>query len=390
MKVTINGQVAAQFEPVRTAFKHLWQNSELGAGLCVYHHGQKVVDLWGGWTDREKSNTWSSNTLVNIYSTTKGLAALAVAILCDEGLIDYDQKVAHYWPEFGQAGKANITVAELLSHQAGLSGVSQTLTVGDLCDWPKMVQLLAKQAPLWQPGTKAGYHAITWGYFPGELIRRITGQTLGQYFSQKVAIPLNADCYIGLPDQLHYRCATLNGPNHTPATHQSDDPSKSIKTAEAETSEIFRSAQLNPIIRPFKDACSKPWRRAEIAAANGHATAAGIAKIYAALANHGELQGTKIISSRALATALITEVEDGTDLVLGHEMHRSRGFILNTRSAFGPNPEAFGHNGAGGSTGYADPVENLAVSYVMNQMRTNDGTEKTRTNVLNEAIYACI
>jgi len=390
MKLIIDGQVIPQFQRVRTAFTNLWQNSELGAGLCVYHNGQKVVDLWGGWTDREKSKTWARNTLVNIYSTTKGLAALAVAILHDEGLIDYDQRVAHYWPEFGNAGKAEITVAELLSHQAGLSGVAQTITVDDLCDWDKMVALLAQQAPLWKPGTEAGYHAITWGYFPGELIRRITGQTLGEYFSQKVAIPLDADCHIGLADQHHHRCATLNGPNRTAEKQQPGNHIENSTATATETSAIFRSAQLNPVIRPFKDACSSRWRRAEIAAANGHATAAGIAKIYASLANKGNLNGTKIISSQALARALQPEVEGSKDLVLGHEMRRGRGFILNTRAGFGPNPEAFGHNGAGGSTGYADPKENLAVSYVMNQMKTNDGTTKSRANILNDAIYACI
>jgi len=143
MKPNIAGQVTTQFEPVRDVFADLWHKSEIGAGLCVYYQGEKVVDLWGGWMDREKSEPWTQNTLVNIYSTTKGLASLAIAILVDQGLIDYDQKVAHYWPEFGVAGKADVTVAELLSHQAGLSGVSQTITVDDLCDWQKMTRLLA-------------------------------------------------------------------------------------------------------------------------------------------------------------------------------------------------------------------------------------------------------
>ena len=389
MKPNIAGQVTTQFEPVRDVFADLWHKSEIGAGLCVYYQGEKVVDLWGGWMDREKSEPWTHNTLVNIYSTTKGLASLAIAILFDQGLIDYDQKVAHYWPEFGVAGKADITVAELLSHQAGLSGVSQTITVDDLCDWEKMTGLLAQQAPLWKPGSTAGYHAITWGYFPGELIRRITGHSLGQYFFENVARPLNVDCHIGLADQHHCRCATLNGPNHSPMAKQFTSNSKTQIRKEAPSSELFRSAQQNPIIRPFTDACSTRWRRAEIAAANGHATATGIAKIYAALANEGELNGTRIISSAALTQALKVEVEGIEDLVLGHEIRRARGFILNTGSAFGPNPDSFGHNGAGGSTGYADPDLNLAVSYVMNQMQTNDGAEKPRAEMLNEVIYSC-
>ncbi|MBD3647965.1 MAG: beta-lactamase family protein, partial [Pseudomonadales bacterium] len=213
MDVEVHGDVKAGFEPVKTVFESLWENIEVGASLCVFHKGEKVVDLWGGFCDPDMTVPWQENTLVNVYSTTKGLASLAVAVLHDEGKLDYDEKVVAYWPEFGAEGKQDVTVAQLLSHQAGLCGVEQKITVEDLYDWDKMVNLLAAQKPLWEPGTAAGYHAVTWGYFPGELIRRITGITLGQYFQARVAAPLNADFYIGLPDSEMDRVATMIGPH---------------------------------------------------------------------------------------------------------------------------------------------------------------------------------
>ncbi|MEX1236961.1 MAG: serine hydrolase domain-containing protein, partial [Pseudomonadales bacterium] len=213
MEVEIFGDVAAGFEPVKAVFHNLWREVEVGASFCAYHQGRKVVDIWGGYVDVDMAKPWQRNTLVNVYSTTKGLASIAIAVLYDEGKIDYNEKVVTYWPEFGAEGKHNVTVAQLLSHQAGLCGVETKLEVEDLYDWDKMVNLLAAQKPLWPLGEGAGYHAITWGYFPGELVRRITGKTLGQYFHEKVAAPLDADFYIGLPESELGRVATMNGPN---------------------------------------------------------------------------------------------------------------------------------------------------------------------------------
>ena len=384
MEIEVKGDVKPGFESVRDEFARLWQDIEVGASFCAFHQGTKIVDLWGGFTDRDMTQQWQADTLVNVYSTTKGPAALAIAILQDEGKIDYDEKVAAYWPEFGGQGKHAITIAQLLSHQAGLCGFKSPLRVEDLYDWDQMVNLLEMQTPLWPPGSRAGYHAVTWGFLVGELVRRLTGQTLVQYFQEKVARPLDADFHIGLAESEFPRCASLIGPNH--ARKQPQPPSYS---AEAETSALNRIAMQNPVIRPFKHACSRQWRLAEIAASNGHANARSIATIYAALAMGGTLNDTTIISPEALTAATKLEVDGQIDLVLGRRVRRGRGFIINTGGDYGPNEGAFGHNGTGGSTGFADPVTGIAIGYAMNQMQSEVSTI-ARSKILIDAVYACI
>jgi len=381
MKVEVKGVINPGFEAVRDEFEHLWNEIEVGASFCVYHQGEKIIDLWGGFTDRDQGVAWQADTLVNVYSATKGPASLAIAILHDEGLINYEEKVATYWPEFGAEGKQNITVAQLLSHQAGLSGVDARLTVEDLYDWDKMINLLAAQKPLWEPGTAAGYHAIMWGYFPGELIRRITGKTLKEYFHEKVAVPLDADFYIGLPVSEFHRCATLIGPGRA---RKQPAPTPAVKMPRLHSGSLH-----NPSISPFKHACSTPWRNAEIAASNGHASARGLAKIYGALSMNGTLGGTSIIGPESLWEATKVEVEGIEDLVLGGKLRRARGFMLNSDSAYGPNDESFGHAGAGGSLGFADPDTGLGFGYAMNQMQS-DATAVPRSKLLLEAVYRCL
>jgi CubicO group peptidase (beta-lactamase class C family) len=381
MEVEIKGSVESGYESVQEEFARLWDEIEVGASFCVYHQGKKIIDLWGGATNHDEAEEWQADTLVNVYSATKGPASLAIAILHDEGLIDYEERVSTYWPEFGAEGKQKITVAQLLSHQAGLSGIDTRLTVEDLYDWDKMVNLLAAQKPLWEPGSAAGYHAVTWGYFPGELVRRITGKTLGKYFHEKVAIPLNADFYIGLPESEFHRCATLNGPNRA--------RKQPAPTSPVEMPEHYAGSLLNPSISPFKHACSAPWRNAEIAASNGHASARALATIYGALAMGGEVGGTRIISPESLEEATRVEVEGTKDLVLGTNLRRARGFMLNSDAAYGPNDESFGHAGAGGSMGFADPITGIGFGYAMNQMQS-DATATPRSKLLLNALYKCL
>lgn len=278
MQVELSGTVAPGFEAVREAFAANWADVEVGASVCVVRGDETLVDLWGGWADREQTRPWQSDTLVNVYSSTKGLATLAIARLHDEGKIEYEAPVADYWPEFAAAGKSAVTVAELLAHKAGLCGVDQKLAIDDLYNWDKMTRLLAAQAPLWPLGSGSGYHAVTWGYLPGELVRRITGLTLGQYARAQLTAPLDADFYIGLPESEHHRVANLVGPNHARATTTPQAPTPPA----AAPSRLFQLALANPSIRPWKDACSRAWRLAEIAAANGQANARGIARVYAA------------------------------------------------------------------------------------------------------------
>lgn len=383
MEVEIFGEVAPGFERVRKVFEDLWKEVEVGASFCAYHRGRKVVDIWGGWVDIDMTSPWERDTLVNVYSTTKGLASAAIAVLFDEGKIDYEEKVVTYWPEFGAAGKQDVTVAQLLSHQAGLCGVETRLEVEDLYDWDKMVGLLAAQKPLWKLGEGAGYHAVTWGYLPGELVRRITGMTLGQYFRDKVAGPLKADAWIGLPDAEMHRVATMNGPN------RARKQPRTAANANVQMPKLYPIALLNPSISPYKHASSHAWRKAEIAAANAQANARGIATIYAALSMGGELNGVRIVSEHAIREATRIEVDRQPDLVIGRPMRRARGFMLNTEGAYGPSQTAFGHAGAGGSTGYADTENQVAIGYAMNQMQA-DLEASPRSQLLSNAVYDCI
>ena len=381
MNVTIEGNVSKGFERVADVFADLWGDIEVGASCCIFHEGKKVVDIWGGYINREMTVPWQSDTLINVYSSTKGMGSLSLAILVDDGLVDYDEKVITYWPEFGAEGKQDVTVAQLLSHQAGLCGVDQKLAVEDLYDFPKMVNLLAAQKPLWDPGTAVGYHAITWGYFPGELIRRITGKSLGSYFHEKVSGPLEADFFIGIPKSQISRCGELIGPNRARKETKMQEPPRSAK--------FYDIALLNPSIAPYRDASSNAWRRAEIAGANGQANARGIATIYGALANGGDLDGDRIISSEAIAAATKIEVDGEIDNVTGTRVRLARGFMLNSENAYGPYSDSFGHGGAGGSLGFADPLNNVGFGYAMNQMQA-DVASPSRSSKLVNSFYDCI
>lgn len=379
MKVEVQGTVAPGFEKVRDAFEANWEDVEVGASVCVLRDGETVVDLWGGWQDRDATRAWDRDTLVNVYSTTKGLATLAVAHLHAEGAIDYEAPVTEYWPEFGAAGKDGVTVAGMLAHKAGVCGVETRLSVADLYDWDKMTSLLAAQAPLWPLGDDGGYHAVTWGFLPGELVRRITGQSLGEYTRKHITGPLNADFWIGLPESEHGRVADLVGPNHARPSTTPQMPGAGGEAAEP--SRLFQLALQNPSIRPFKDACSPAWRSAEIAAANGQANARGIAQVYGACVGPDP-----VITRDSLAAACRVEVENQLDLVLGTDTRRSRGFILNSGGAYGPNADSFGHGGAGGSLGFADPGWGVGFGYAMNQMQPGM-PQVTRSGRLVAALY---
>ena len=383
----IKGTVTPQFEPLRTAFLDLWQRYEVGASLCVYLEGEKVVDLWGGWQDLGRTKPWNSDTLVNVYSTTKGLAALALGHLHATGAFTYTDPVSLYWPEFAQKGKANISIGMLLSHQAGLSGFSEQLVISDLYDTQKLTTLLASAAPSWIPGTQSGYHVVTWGFLAGEILRRISGKTIGRYLLEEITQPLGADCHLGLNLSDLDRCADLIGPNHASVHNETfvDKPNPLNSTEMEPARTLKRQAQQNPIIRPFKDACSHAWRLAEIPASNGHATAEGLARLY----SHA-LQTTRAkMGGFGLNQACKRAVTGQTDLILEQTIERSQGgFILNPNAGFGPSPEAFGHNGAGGSSAFADPKREVAFAYVMNQMQPSGAAP--RAPQLAECFYACL
>ena len=383
----IEGTVTPQFEPMRAAFFELWQHYEVGASLCVYLKGEKVVDLWGGWQDLARTKTWKPDTLVNIYSTTKGLAALALGHLHATGAFAYTDPVSFYWPEFAQRGKANISIGMLLSHQAGLSGFSERLVISDLYDTQKLTNLLASAEPSWMPGAQSGYHVVTWGFLAGEILRRVSGKTIGCYLREEITLPLGADCHLGLNVSDLHRCADLIGPNHANVHNVPlvNKPNAVDLPVLEPVATLRRQAQQNPIIRPFKDACSNAWRQAEIPASNGHATAEGLARLYC----HALQTKRAKIGGFGLNQACKKAVTGQTDLILQQNIERSQGgFILNPNAGFGPSPEAFGHNGAGGSSAFADPLREVAFAYVMNQMQPNGATP--RAPKLAECFYSCL
>ena len=344
-QIPIHGEVEPGFERLREQFEANFTAPdaiEVGASVAVYVHGRRVAHLWGGHLDRERSQPWREDTLVNVYSTTKGLAAAAIAILADRGEIDYTAPVVQYWPEFGAHGKDKVSVAQLLSHQAGVPGLREKLTVQDLYDLDGLADRLAAAEPLWPPGTAAGYHAMNWGHLANAVVKRATGLTLGQQFRSLLAGPLQADAWIGVPDAVLERCAPMIGPNHARVQPDPDAPVPRMPP-------LYPVALMNPSPRAYADVSSEAWRRAEIAAANGHANALAVARCYAPFANGGELAGVRVISPAGIAAAAQQEVGDAPDLVLGRPMRRARGFILNTEHQYGPNTGALGHAGAGGS-----------------------------------------
>ena len=378
----IHGQVAPGFEDVQAVFeKNFTEGIEVGASLCVRSNGDDLVNLWAGAKDAAGNEPWQQDTLVNVYSVTKGITALAVAAIVEDGHFDYATEVRSIWPEF-KAGQSGLTIAQLLSHQSGVPGVDEPIDIDDMYNWPKMVRLLEQQLPYWTPGTAAGYHALHWGYLIGEVVRRATGIGLGRWVADRLATPLNADFFLGLPQPLHARCADLIGPNR--ARKSSEDVT--TPPAPPERPELFAAALLNPPVRPWKDACSAAWRSAEIAAANGQASGQGIATLYDAAANDGRVADVRILKPASIAAVVTEEVGLATDLILDKPMRRGRGLILNTLGEYGPNANAFGHSGAGGALGFADPDAGFGFGYAMNQMQPGI-VEQTRAGLLIEALY---
>lgn len=390
-QIEISGFVAPGFEAVRDAFLANFESGdEVGASFAAVHKGRSVVDLWAGHQDRDRTRVWKEDTIVNVYSTTKGMGSIALAALFDEGKLDYEARITDYWPEFGAHGKGELSVAQVLSHQAGVCGPREPIEVEDLYDWDKMCAMLAAQEPFWAPGTKSGYHAITWGYLAGEVIRRVTGKSMGAYFHEKIAGPLKADFYIGLPEAEEGRASDmLSAAPMSPEQAAKMDPKAIQAGLEMQKSELYQAALGNPQIKPFTHVSSRAWRAAEIPAANGTANARGIARIYGALANGGEIDGIRVLSEGAIDESTKQEWGDEPDAVLGMPMPKARGFMLNRMGMYGPDEDAFGHSGAGGSIGFADRTAGVGIGYAMNQMANNlDGD--SRGGRLIKAVYAAL
>lgn len=353
----IRGTCASGFEGVRDAFaKNFDDGLELGAALCVTHHGEVVVDLWGGDADTH-GRPWERDTIVNVWSTTKTMAAIAVLVASDRGLIDLDAPVADYWPEFAQNGKAGVLVRHVMAHSAGLPGWDPPIAPRDLADWEKVTSALAAQAPLWEPGTRSAYHAITQGFLEGEIVRRATGRSIGRYFADEVAGPLGADFHIGLPESEEPRVAELI----PPLAPGADDGFGYKATGLA--AKVLSSCPLTGA-----EPNERWWRAAEIPAAGGTGNARSIARVHAALACDGELDGVRLMSPATL-DRILEEQTDGLDEVLSWRMRYGIGFgLMSEATPLSPNPRAFFWGGWGGSIALIDRDAAMTATYVMNRM----------------------
>jgi CubicO group peptidase (beta-lactamase class C family) len=379
MSVPIDGDCAARFSRVQAEFeRNFSERAERGGAVAIWHRGEKVVDLWGGWADVARSRPWRGDTLVNVFSVSKALCAIACLRLVDAGKLSLDAKVARYWPEFEQAGKAGITVRQLLSHQAGLPAIRKPLPDGAALDWRTIVEALAEQAPWWEPGTAHGYHVNTFGFLAGELVRRIDGRSIGTLLREDVAGPLGADFHIGLPASEHDRVSDFQWPG-----------SPARPALESDAALMHWNTYWNPPGFSGAHWVNQPrWREAEVPSTNGHGNARAVARIYAALAGGGEIDGVRILSRSAIAAAT-TEQVNGYDLINDRPSRFGVGFQLTQKERpLGPNPGAFGHFGAGGSLGYCDPEAGVAFGYVTNDMGPR--WQNPRNRALIDAAFGCL
>jgi CubicO group peptidase (beta-lactamase class C family) len=370
----VSGDVDDGYGSVADAFRrNLNSGQELGAAVAVYRDGRKVVDLWGGVRDGTTQAPWQEDTVVNVFSTTKGVASLAVAHAASRGLLDYDAKVADYWPEFAQAGKAAITVRQLLSHQAGLVAIKPPLTLADIADTAVLSERIAAQKPAWSPGTRHGYHAVTLGWYESELIRHVDprGRTIGRYFADELAGPLGLDFFIGLPQSVdRNRVARLKAfALKDLVWHMNTMPP------------LFAAAMFNKYSLPARafvvaagitsaEAFNRDELRiVEMPAVNGTATARSIAKIYGAAASAGGDLGLSRPVQDALEAPAAQPTKGVRDRVIHADTTYSLGFGKPTSTfVFGSSGKAFGWPGAGGSFGFADPDTGVGFGYVMNRM----------------------
>ncbi len=367
----------------------LGSGSEVGAALAVYVDKRAVVDLWGGHADAARTRPWERDTIVNLYSVGKAVTAVCALRLVEAGLLDLDAPVARYWPEFAQAGKAQIPVRYLLTHQAALPAIARPLPSGAWSRWDVMTEALAAQVPWWEPGAGHGYHVNTQGFLIGEVVRRITGKTLGTYLRESFADAAVVEFFIGVGPELDGRCAEVLPQQASP---ESEELRRQLSVDRATLSGLplmrVNAYRNPPEISGMGVVNTRSWRAAEVPSTNGHGNARGVARLYSALAGDGELDGVHVLSPEIIARATEQQVY-GDDLVLQRPTRFGLGFQLAmAERPLGPSPRAFGHFGAGGSLGFADPDARVAFGYAMNQGR--GGWQHKHVRHLIDLVYAAL
>jgi CubicO group peptidase (beta-lactamase class C family) len=386
----VHGRCEPAFEPVRASFAGiLGAGTEVGAALAVYADGHPVIDMWGGHMDAERTRPWEADTIVNLYSVGKAVTAVCALRLVDAGRLDLDAPVARYWPEFAQAGKGLLPVRFLLTHQSGLPAIARPLPAGSVFEWDVMTEALAAQAPWWTPGEGHGYHVNMPGFLVGEVIRRITGKTIGTYLREEIAGPAGIDFAWGIGPEHDARCATLLP---SPPGPESDALRRFLALDPGTLSGIalmrMNTYRNPPDISGTGVVNSRRWRAAEAPSTNGHGNARAVARLYSALAGDGTLDGVHIVSPDLVRMASAEQVY-GEDIVLQRSTRFGIGFQLTQpERMLGPSPRAFGHFGAGGSLGFADPDARVAFGYAMNQGRA--GWQHQHVRHLIDLVYAAL
>lgn len=388
----LRGRYEARFRPVVDAFiENFREEEELGAATSVVIDGETVVDLWGGWARADRSQEWGEHSLVCMMSVAKGVTGICFNKLIDRGLVDPDERIATYWPEFAQNGKQDITVRMVLDHMAAIPVLTtDVMYPGGFFDYPAYIHALEVQEPLWEPGTRAAYHVHNQGFLLGEIMRRVTGMTVGPYLRANVAGPLRAEYWIGgmsAEEQARVAEVLPNTGARLFAAKDQTVPDKPNTPEGWQDGAVLRSfAFLQNPNEPWYDTMNSPrWREVEIASGSGHGNARGVARIYGATV--GAVNGISLLSKDRLE-AMITEQHNQIELLQERPYHQAMGVLLNTPEAvyMGPNMRSFGHHGLGGSIGFGDPDAKLGFSYCCNQMHAV-GTNGPRARRLIDAVY---
>jgi CubicO group peptidase (beta-lactamase class C family) len=380
----IFGSCEGRFAGVREALERNFRDhGELGAAVAIELHGEPVVDVWAGWADEAQTRPWERDTMVDVFSIGKSMVALCVLLLVERGQAHLDAPVADHWPEFAVHGKGDVTLRMLLSHRAGLPAIRRQLGDPDIYDWTLMTSALASEEPWWEPGTTHGYHVNTFGFLVGEMVRRVSGQSIGAFFQHEIAGPLGSDFHFGFGPEHDGRVA-----EYLFAGESSRFPAEGVEEQQSAGDDearrlLLSRAYLNPPgLSGIGTVNTRAWRAAEIPSANGHATARAVARIYSALV------AGEIVAPPTLEEA-IAEASAGPDFVLGRPSRFGLGFQLTQpERRLGPNPRAFGHFGAGGSLGFADPDAGLTFAYVVNL--SGPRWQNPRNRALLEAVYAAL
>jgi CubicO group peptidase (beta-lactamase class C family) len=391
-RVIIEGHVSPGFERVREAFaENFDRRHELGGACCAYHRGVKVVDLWGGIRDKQTGEPWEPNTMVIVHSATKGLAAMTMAVAHSRGWLDYEERVCAYWPEFAQQGKERITVRQLLAHQAGLFAIDEPVDRSVIADLDRLAVVLARQKPAWEPGTRQAYHALTLGFYEGELLRRVDPKhrSLGQFFQDEIVSPLGEDVYIRLPEDIpNSRLATIAPPGRFEMIF--GFPLRFTLEAMNRRSNIHRALVINPGTAVYLDPHRIYARNLEVPSGNGVGTARGIAHAYSVFATDGRAIGLRKETLDLLVAPAIPPTHGFYDECLkGEGVQFSLGFMKPSPVWPFGSASSFGSPGAGGSLGFADPIAGIGYAYVTSQMGTAL-TGDPRDVALRDALYAAL